>query len=272
MGPAAAAWPACTLALHLGIEMPKPVMTRWMIGIAFAAVAVLGIVSVWQARSAGDNQPARSAIGEPSDKPRRQQELRFLKAAFDRLEAEAKQNPTSPGLRSLQAEQQAVVLRMREVAHPLRAESVPEEVRALVGAAPAPTTASVGTPASTEAPAKDQPRPAVSAAPANPAMVEAPPRELKAGLGSASADPTLVLSRDPALSGLVLIVRPRPPRPASDAPAEKSAERQPANANAEAKPAAKAPVTVRSPERALPSGTVGTIERPGSGPVAILGR
>src|ERR1051326_5985195 len=137
--------PACTLALHLGIEMPKPLMTRWMIGVAFAAVAVLGIASVWQARSAGDNQPGRSAVGEPSGKPRRQQELRFLKAAFDRLEAEAKQNPNSPALRSLQAEQQAVVLRMREVAHPLRAESVPEEVRALVGAAPALTTASVGT-------------------------------------------------------------------------------------------------------------------------------
>lgn len=267
MGRAAAARPACTLALYLGIEMPKPLTTRWIIGVALAAVAVLGIVSVWQARSAGDNLPARSAVGEPSDKPRRQQELRFLKAAFDRLEAEAKQNPTSPGLRSLQAEQQAVVLRMREVAHPLRAESVPEEVRPLVGAAPAATTAST-----VEAPAKDEPRPAAIAAPANSAMVEAAPRELKAGLGSASADPTLVLSRDPALSGLVLIVRPRPPRPASDAPAEKSAERQPANANAEAKPAAKAPVTVRSPERTLPSGAVGTIERPGSGPVAILGR
>jgi len=253
--------------------MPKPLMTRWMIGIAFAAVAVLGIVSVWQARSAGDNQPARSAIGEPSDKPRRQQELRFLKAAFDRLEAEAKQNPNSPALRSLQAEQQAVLLRMREVAHPLRAESVPDEVRPLVGAAPAATTASTDPTASTvQAQAKDQPPPAAIAAPANPAMVEAPPRELKAGLGSASPEPTRILSRDPALSGLVLIVRPRPPRPASDAPAERSAERQPANANAEAKPAAKAPVTVRSPERTLPSGAVGTIERPGSGPVAILGR
>lgn len=252
--------------------MPKPLMTRWIIGVALAAVAVLGIASVWRARSAGDNLPARSAVGEPSDKPHRQQELRFLKAAFDRLEAEAKQNPNSPALRSLQAEQQAVVLRMREVAHPLRAESMPEEVRALVGAAPAATTVSAATIATTEAPAKDEPRPAVIAASANPAMVEAPLRELKAGLGPASPDPTRILSRDPALSGLVLIVRPRPPRPASDAPAEKSAERQPANTNPEAKPAAKAQATVRSPERTLPSGAVGTIERPGSGPVAILGR
>jgi hypothetical protein len=217
MGRAAAAWPACTLA----IEMPKPLMTRWLIGIALAAVAVLGIASVWQARSADDSVPARSAAGEPSDKPRRQQELRFLKAAFDRLEAEAKQNPNSPALRSLRAEQQAVVLQMREVAHPLRADSMPEEVRRLLGIDPA------------------------------------------------SREPTLILPRDPALSGLVLIVRPRPPRPASDAPAEKSAERQPASA--EAKPAAKPQATVRSPERTLPSGAVGTIERPGSGPVAILG-
>src|SRR5947207_6922655 len=125
MGRAAAAWPACTLA----IEMPKPLMTRWLIGIALAAVAVLGIASVWQARSADDSVPARSAAGEPSDKPRRQQELRFLKAAFDRLEAEAKQNPNSPALRPLRAEQQAVVLQMREVAHPLRAVSMTEEVR-----------------------------------------------------------------------------------------------------------------------------------------------
>lgn len=247
--------------------MPNPLMTRWIIGVALAAVAVLGIASLWQARSAADSAPARSASGEPSDKPRRQQELRFLKAAFDRLEAEAKQNPSSPALPSLRAEQQAVVLRMREVAHPLRAESMPEEVRALVGAAP---TASAAT--AVETPAKDEPRSAVVAVPANPAIIAAPPGELKSGGGSASREPTLVLPRDPALSGLVLIVRPRPPRPAADAPAEKSAERQPANANAEPKPAAKAQVTVRSPERMPPSGAVGTIERPGSGPVAILGR
>ena len=261
MGRAAAAWPACTLA----IEMPKPLMTRWLIGIALAAVAVLGIASVWQARSADDSVPARSAAGEPSDKPRRQQELRFLKAAFDRLEAEAKQNPNSPALRSLRAEQQAVVLQMREVAHPLRADSMPEEVRRLLGIEPTPSTAAV-----VEKTPKEEPRPAVIAAPGNPATTAAPAGELKPGGGSASREPTLVLPRDPALSGLVLIVRPRPPRPASDAPAEKPAERQPASA--EAKPAAKPQATVRSPERTLPSGAVGTIERPGSGPVAILGR
>src|SRR5207245_9688859 len=115
-GRGAAAWPACTLA----IEMPKPLMTRWLIGIALAAVAVLGIASVWQARSAGDSVPARSAAGEPSDKPRRQQELRFLKAAFDRLEAEAKQNPNSPAPRPPRAEQQAVGPPMPQAAPPLR--------------------------------------------------------------------------------------------------------------------------------------------------------
>src|SRR5436309_2988856 len=174
MGRAAAAWPACTLA----IEMPNPLMTRWLIGIALAAVAVLGIASVWQARSAGDSVPARSAAGEPSDKPRRQQELRFLKAAFDRLEAEAKQNPNSPALRSLRAEQQAVVLQMREVAHPLRADSLPEEVRKLLGIDPTPSPAAV-----VENPRKEEPRPAVVAAPtspaaASPAIIAAPPGEL----------------------------------------------------------------------------------------------
>src|SRR5437764_11910110 len=216
MGRAAAAWPACTLA----IEMPKPLMTRWLIGIALAAVAVLGIASIWQPRSAGDSVPARSASGEPSDKPRRQQELRFLKAAFDRLEAEAKQNPNSPALRSLRAEQQAVVLQMREVAHPLRADSMPEEVRRLLGIDPTPSTAAV-----IEKPPKEEPRPAVIAPPANPATIAAPPGELKTGGGSASRQPTLILPRDPAPSGLVLTVPPRPPRPASDAPAENSAER-----------------------------------------------
>jgi hypothetical protein len=115
-------------------------------------------------------------------------------------------------------------------------------------------------------------RPAAAPAPSQAQTAAVTPAELKPGLGSAPSEPTLVLSRDPALSGVVLIARPRPPRPAGDAAAEKPAERQPSNANAEPKPSAKAPVTVRSPERTLPSGAVGTIERPGSGPVAILGR
>src|SRR5207237_7731025 len=159
--------------------------------------------------------------------------------------------------------EQAVVFKMREVGLPLRADSMPGEVRSPLGIEPTPSTAAV-----IEKPPKEEPRPAVIAAPANPATIAALPGELKTGGGSASREPTLILPRDPALSGLVLIVRPRPPRPASDAPAEKPAERQPASA--EAKPAAKPQATVRSPERTLPSGAVGTIERPGSGPVAIL--
>src|SRR4029078_2418029 len=47
VGGAAAARPPCALALYLGIEMPNPLTTRWIIGVALAAVAVLGIVSVW---------------------------------------------------------------------------------------------------------------------------------------------------------------------------------------------------------------------------------
>src|SRR5437899_9625207 len=123
--------------------MPKPLMTRWLIGIALAAGAVLGIASVWQARSADDSVPARSAAGEPSDKPRRQQELRFLKAAFDRLEAEAKHEPNSPALRWLRADEEAVVLQIAEVGQPLLPVSMPEEVRKRLGNEPAPRTAAL---------------------------------------------------------------------------------------------------------------------------------
>src|SRR5205085_6034348 len=127
---------------------------------------------------------------------------------------------------------------------------MPEEVRALVGAERA-----AGAAVARETPAKNEPRPTPAAAPTNAAIVAPPVGELKPGLGSASPEPSLVLSRDPALSGVVLIVRPRPPRPAAEASAEKSAERQPSTA--EARPPPKAPVIVRSPERTVPSGTVG---------------
>src|SRR5437763_13614392 len=138
---------------------------------------------------------------------------------------------------------------MREVAHPLRADSMPEEVRRLLGIDPTPSTAAV-----VEKTPKEKPRPAVIAAPANPAISAAPPGEMKPGGGSASREPTLVLPRDPALSGLVLSVRPRPPRPASGAPADKEAQRQPASA--EAKPAPSPQATARTADRARPTAAV----------------
>jgi len=253
---------------NLGTGMPKPQITLVITGAALVAAVTLGIASAWQTRSGDDGTAAYEA---PRDIARRHDELRFLKAAFDRLEAEAKQNPNSPALRSLRTEQEAVMLRMREVARPLPPERLPEELRALLGNAPVEKTA-----AAIEKPAKDEPRPvprpAIAATVSQATTGAARPGELKPGLASASSAPALVLSRDPALSGVVLIARPRPPRPAAEAPAERPPANADANATADTKPPPRAQITVRAPERAPPATVSNSVERPPSGPVAILGR
>ena len=268
--------------------MPKPLITRAILGVAFVAAATLGIASAWQTRSGDDAAAAHSVHAGPRDIARRQDELRFLKAAFDRLEAEAKQNPNSPALRSLRTEQEAVLLRMREVARPVPRDRLPEEFRALLGNGPPEMTA-----APVEKPVKEAPQP-VSPPPvvtAGRAAIGAPhPGDLKPGLAAGSPPPDLVLSRDPGLSNVVVIARPRRPRPAAEAPGEKPGEQPPANANAsatadtkppananasataETKPPPKPQVTVRAPERAAPVVVSGAVERPAAGPVAILGR
>jgi hypothetical protein len=76
----------------------------------------------------------------------------------------------------------------------------------------------------------------------------AAPSELKVGLGSSSAVPDLALTRDPTLNLVILIARPRPPRPASEAASDNSAE--PHAANTETKAAAKARAAEKAAERA----------------------
>ena len=71
--------------------------------------------------------------------------------------------------------------------------------------------------------------------------------ELKVGLGSSSGVPDLALARDPALNLVILIARPRPPRPASEAASESSADSR--AANPDAKPAAKARTAEKATER-----------------------
>ena len=87
-------------------------------------------------------RPTRCVFGnftwlDQDDRGRRQRELLFLKAAFDRLEAEAQQDPTGPATPSLRGEQEAVLRHMREVARPIPADAVPGDLRQLVkGEAP----------------------------------------------------------------------------------------------------------------------------------------
>jgi hypothetical protein len=80
--------------------------------------------------------------------------------------------------------------------------------------------------------------------------------ELKVGLGSSAALPDFALTRDPTLNLVILIARPRPPRPASDAASESSADSR--AANPDAKPAAKA----RTAEKAIERTTEKAAARP----------
>jgi hypothetical protein len=171
-------------------------------------------------------------VSDQRDFARRQDELSFLQAAFDRLDAEARQDPNGPALRSLRVQQESIVLRMREVARPLPAENLPPALRAL---------------------AKDEPRnagmPVVPKAPMEASGSPAARPELKVGLGSSSSAGVLnlALARDPALNLVILIARPRPPRPASEAASESSADSR--AANSDAKPAAKARTGEKAAER-----------------------
>jgi hypothetical protein len=254
--------------------MPKPLTTRWVAGVAVAAFVILAIAAIWQTGAGGEwlpVLPASPAAGDPSDIGRRQHELRFLMGAFDRLESEAKQNPNSPALRSLRTEQEAVLERMREVARPLPRERLPGALPALLGGAPVTPAAAPDKAAKDEAPPVSQPS-SVAPAPVAAASAAAP-GELKPGLAAASSAPNVALSRDPGLNGVVLIARPRPRRPAPEATAENSADRQPVNPSGtgDAKSLPKAQATVRAPDNPGPAAS-GATERPPAGPVAILGR
>jgi hypothetical protein len=226
--------------------MPNLLMMRWVLGTAVALAAVLVLAIVWQSAGIGGVSGSPGVSGQ-RDFGRRQDELSFLQAAFDRLDAEGKQGPNGPALRSLRVQQESIMERMREVAQPLPPESLPRALRGL---------------------GKDEPRTASEPVlPKAPAETSGPtaPLALKVGLGASSAMPDLALARDPALNLVILIARPRPAREAaSDNPAESR------TATSEAKPAAKAPPAERAAEKAAArppaSGSAGFAEPPRSEP------
>ena len=239
-----------------GDSMAKLIMMRRVLGIAAVSAAVLVVAIAWQSASSGVGRVSSAAsAADQSDFARRRDELRFLQAAFDRLDAESRQDPNGPALPSLRAEQDAIVLQMREVARPLPADSLPPALRHLATAEPR----SAAEPALPANPAQASASPAASPIPV------AASRELRAGLGAASSVPDLALSRDPALNLVILIAKPRAPRPTNEAAPDHSAE---APANPEARAAAKARAAQRAEraaERAAArppaAGTAGFIER-----------
>jgi hypothetical protein len=272
--------------------MPKPLIMRWVLGIAAIMFAGLGIAFAWQMPASIDRVAGGPAALNQGEFERRQGELAFLKAALDRLEAEARQDPESPAMRSLRAEQQAIVLRMREVARRMPEDSLPQELRGVAkdepqgkdapiakdrpvakGAPPAKDAPAVkDAPAAKEASvAKDEPRPKdelrSASRPTLPALPEpaigggtAARGELKTGFPSASPGPDLILARDPGLSLVILRPRQRPTPPAGSPAAEKPGE--PQAATADGKPAARP----RTAEKAAPkpplSGSAGFAEPP----------
>jgi hypothetical protein len=193
-------------------RMPKQLKARWVACVVAVSFATLGIVFGWQAPSGVDRMSGGAPILEQGDFGRRQGELLSLKAALDRLDADANRtDPDNPSFRSLQTEQNAVMQRMREVARPLPAESLPRELRFLIN---------------------DEPLAAVEtmllAAPDIATGGAAAPAELKVGLASASTAPDLaLLSRDPELNLVILIERPHP---TTKSTADNSTEPQPAKA------------------------------------------
>jgi hypothetical protein len=173
-------------------SMPKPLIARWIGRVAGVSFVTFGIAFGWQASLGLDRMLGSPGVLEQGDLGRRQGELLFLKAALDRLDADVNRtDPDSPALRSLRAEQDAVVLRMREVASPLSAESLPSEPRSLVEHEPRAASESV-----------------LAAVPDIVTGGAAVPVELKVGLAAVSRDPAQ--PRDPPPSRAILIVPPRP--------------------------------------------------------------
>jgi hypothetical protein len=250
--------------------MPKQSITRWILGIAVVSFAALGIAFGWQGsprvHGAGTGGIDRSGVDQSGidrgDFARRHSELRFLKAAFDRLEAEAKQNPDSPALGSLHAEQQAIVRRMREVAHPLPADELPRELRVL--AKPDPDLVVVG-PASSD---RSQNAAGSATAVIGPKVTSLKVKSLRTGLGSARAASDLSLPHDPGLNLIVLVVRPRPAR-TKETSAGTSIDEQPSKFDA--KPGTKTRPVEKAAAQPPLSGTAGLIERARAEP-ATAGR
>src|SRR5205085_630176 len=71
-----------------GDSMAKLFMMRWVLGIAAVSAAVLVVAIAWQSASSGVGRvSSATSAADQSDFARRRDELRFLQAAFDRLDA-----------------------------------------------------------------------------------------------------------------------------------------------------------------------------------------
>ena len=82
--------------------MPNLLTMRWVLAAAVALAAALILAMVWQVPPWGIGRVSGSpGVSDQRDFARRQDELSFLQAAFDRLDAEARQDPNGPALRSL---------------------------------------------------------------------------------------------------------------------------------------------------------------------------
>src|SRR5438045_8667178 len=102
-----------------GDSMAKLIMMRWVLGIAAVSAAVLVVAIAWQSASSGVGRvSSATSAADQSDFARRRDELRFLQAAFDRLDAESRRDPNGTAPPALRAGQDANGLHIREVARP----------------------------------------------------------------------------------------------------------------------------------------------------------
>ena len=202
--------------------MPKLLTLGSLVAVAVLSVAALGMIAGWQAPSSGIGRIFGDFTWlDQDDLGRRQSELQFLKGAFDRLQAEALQDPDGPATPSLRTEQEAVVARMREVARSMPADRLAADLRPLV-----------------KGEARTVPQAAaISSQPGEPPESARVPRGLQIGLSRPSPGIELGMSRDPELGVVVLIARPRP-RPAPREPSVEASAESP-SAGVDGKPAAK---------------------------------
>jgi hypothetical protein len=205
----------------VGGIMPKLLTMGPLIAAALLSLGVLGAIVGWAAPPGSGGVFGNFTWLDQDDLGRRQRELLFLKAAFDRLEAEAQQDPNGPATPSLRGEQEVVLRHMREVARPIPADAVPGDLRRLLKG---------------EAPAAPQPA-VVLSQPAEPADGAAVSRALQIGLSPPSPAIELAVSRDPGLGVIVLVARPRPRPVPHEPPADGSAGAP--SAAADGKPAAR---------------------------------
>ena len=229
--------------------MPKLLTMGPLIAAALLSRGGLGVIVGWAAPSGGGGVFGNSTWLDQDDVGRRQRELLFLKAAFDRLEAEAQQDPNGPVTPSLRGEQRAVLAHMREVARPIPADAVPGDLRLLLkGEAAAAPQAVV-----------------VPSQPAEPAVGAAVSQELQIGLSQPFPAVELGVSRDPGLGVIVLVARPRPRPVLADGSAE-------AQSGADGKPVARTRPAERSPTKQQPPDIVGRAEasRPAAATAAAL--